>query len=149
MVKIVWGLIILYFTIKTRMIYFCVSRLSKAQNWRIFITKREKMVLVLKRNCRWCFIEAWNIIPYLLWRTCTAQPPQNNCCRWCTIDLRSRCRGISINNFFNFFWVYFLFVKISKRMCWIVPQIVLAVCLKVLDLHWWVSLELVLFRCAV
>jgi len=29
-------LIILNCTIKTRRIYFCVSRLSKAQNWRIF-----------------------------------------------------------------------------------------------------------------
>ena len=49
-VKIVWGLIILYCTIKTRMIYFCVATLSKAQNWRIYIKItikiRQEMVLV-------------------------------------------------------------------------------------------------------
>ena len=52
--KIVWGLIILKCTIKTRMIYFGVSERFKAQNWRIFIiiTKkiRQKMILVYSRK---------------------------------------------------------------------------------------------------
>ena len=53
-VKIVWGLKILYCTIKTRMIYFCVATLFKDRNWRIFIiiTKkiRQKMILVYSRK---------------------------------------------------------------------------------------------------
>ena len=38
--KICWGLMILYCTIKTRMIYLCVAGLSKARNWRIFVQKK-------------------------------------------------------------------------------------------------------------
>ena len=61
----------------------------------------------IRRRRRQCLGVVSNQTPYLLQHTCTAQPPQNNCCRWCTIDHDPRLLKKYSSEFLLFFFFIF------------------------------------------